>query len=482
MQDKNNTYLVDKGWQSMELILDKEMPQKKKHRFLLLWFFGGIALLMSAFFIYKSYDSSSEHMVSNTSAVEKTADPISNDQKTNSPALGNGEAEIENSNIQSAPKSSLLAESNNGDVSKSNEKTTEESATEKALPPTKNVTKKVLPIINKIDDEAKTDNTFQLENKVIANNKPRPVSEDITNSSSTEKEETKEATPRSDNENQTLVTEVNSIQEKEEKETVIEDIIEKRELISFETIESLSDLNLLRFQREITILAQNYPQNYWYANVGGGGLWNPEVNLIGLNTSADLGYSFNNRIDIGITLGTGAFKYSANTQDKTAINVGGRITLSEAESANILRTSFRNASFLEFGLHGGLGLSDKLKLRVDVGYQYLYTSMFDRDPEPFISMDGAVGAPEDIDVSMSGGGAAGAGGGFENTESFDYKLSNHWFPYAGLGIEYQLLDKVFLGVSYRRIGGQLFDVSSSPLSMNRFALGFRYRFLQTSKK
>ena len=55
MSDKNKISLEDRGWDDMSVILDRELPQKKRKRRFLLWsFLAGGLILFVAFLMHDS--------------------------------------------------------------------------------------------------------------------------------------------------------------------------------------------------------------------------------------------------------------------------------------------------------------------------------------------------------------------------------------------------------------------------------------------
>lgn len=84
MQDKNlhiDKSFTDKAWKEMQSMLDQEMPvAKKKRRFLIWWYTGGLALAASLFGIWLSASSPKETQVQE-SILSATQSPSISDQE-----------------------------------------------------------------------------------------------------------------------------------------------------------------------------------------------------------------------------------------------------------------------------------------------------------------------------------------------------------------------------------------------------------------
>ena len=465
----------------MEMILDKEMPQKKrKRRFLLWWFFGAGVLLLSVFFL----------MQSRQEPVRPIAETNNRESNRQSEELA---ANIPSEkNISVATEDKLTTEKTNGITQTEKEidtrPTTKETKTNvrnERIQPSDNE-----PIINKGNQQS---GGPALNRRSIAQTSNQPkeniVKENTTITdpviyASSAVDENKAAglqigdemhTAESINEEQAgKVVEISKTSNKNQ-----EEIVEANEIrlpLAFQGIDRLTNFSLLDFERKITIVSLNPNYGFWYIDANALGLWNPNVNLLGVEGLLESGYSFNDKFNLGVTLGIGAFKYSESIQDETAINVAGRNMFSEAEAENFLRSSFSNASFLQLGVHAGLKLTDRLSINGGVGYDHIFTSMFDQSNESLIGFDGAAGSPMDLgEIEV-------VDAEEEDTfTEFDFSLDSAWFPYASAGLNYKLSNTLSLNAQYKQVFGELFESSSSPLSLNRLQFGIQYRILGSSR-
>lgn len=74
MSDKKKIHIQDRGWNEMQAILDKELPVKKKRRFAIWFFYGGLAIVLVALLGWMNFSNfGSETIASN---LKKTSSKI----------------------------------------------------------------------------------------------------------------------------------------------------------------------------------------------------------------------------------------------------------------------------------------------------------------------------------------------------------------------------------------------------------------------
>jgi len=499
MQDNSKNILADKGWEAMELILDQEMPQKKKRRFLIWWLFGGL-LVLSAYMIFQF---SVKEQGTPVVIADKTelSEPTNIEKQRNQKELATTSKKEKSINIARSEEEHYEVLESANKIEKVKLEETLVSIKETNNRDDKEVVKKVLP------------------NKPVVKEKDifRKDLEAISKSTNTVKVEQRDDTAidnRIEDSNRKIETEeINSdqnsgsevfrnFQNDEQKDIAIEedDLNSNSETISVENLvdrslrklieEPLTERLILAFDQlepvyifeekaMDIIVVEEEMQSYWYGSFGSYLNWGPNVKLYGLDAQVDLGHSLSGILDLGLSMGLGSFRYAASTNEASAITAVGRTMISNNEAANVLNSSFSNASFVDLGLHGGWNISKNFKVRADAGYSYLFTAMFDDASETFgigLDMTGTSGAPEldaqDVDVE-------GTKGAFSE---FRYELNKKWFPYAGISMQAGLSNKVSVDLGYRKVFGNLFPSSSHPLSMDRIRIGIKYRFLYRPSK
>ena len=479
MQDNNKDILVNKGWDAMQLILDKEMPQKKKRRFFLWWLFGGL-LLISSYFIYSQINRVTTVVVTNkeniteekpsgdkgllakldldVNKVNETSDKslMNNEGLKRSKEIKLDEAfvsvrtrEVEQQKLKTEePKTIIPINSNSGFSPNSSE----------------------LNYNGKLISESSSKTNNPLKNSLIENETKQDV--DISEIVKlTEKED--EKTRKQEIAQQAIVDQKENLID-ESFSKLIEEPVKDRLLLNLASL-NLVEIKSLSFERYIVIATpSNTNPDYWYGQWGSNLNWAPGVNLLGFDVNLAIGRSFKDRIDLGLALSVGSFRYSESTNSESDINTTGRVLVSEAEAGNILNSSFRNASFIDLGIQSSLRLSNRFRFNAEVGYMYLFTSMFNsnNNPNDFSNTLDTVGGSEAMDVEFEGG----------EKIDFVFELEQKWFPYATIGTSFGLNKNLGLSFSYKKVFGELFEPSSNPLSMDQIQLGITYRFLDTSKK
>jgi len=504
MQDNNKDILANKGWDAMQLILDEEMPQKKKRRFLIWWVFGGL-LLLSAFLIFQISDIRQKgNKLIVDSAIPKTQIIRNTDSTQELETTKEAEVEIVKGSNQKLNSTSEDLQS---------------SSTAKSTPvnsaPAKSTQEKKFDIIEpvkKILNAPITKPTAKTDNSKLASPRPRIIEDAYQQTLPKEtfaaaRNENVETENPEEIKNVELVTDITddksssdrSILDKNKAtekstDTTINDQAESENLVDTSIKQAIEDplknrlkqelallspitiFDKLSFERKVEIVVvENDEPSYWYGNVGGYGHWGPAMDLYGLGAQIDLGHSYKGKIDLGISVGLGSFRYSTSTTQATAIATGGRMIFSNNEAANVLNSSFSSATYLDMGVHTGWNITSAIKLRADAGYSFLFTSIFNNgamNENTSLDSQDPIGAPEleDLDVEVEN-----EKGGFT---AFEYKLDREWFPYTSIGLQVGLSSKWGLDLSYRKVYGTLFESSANPLSMDRIRLGVKYQFLK----
>ncbi len=490
MQDNSKDIFANKGWEAMELTLDKEMPQKKKRRFFIWWFFGGI-LLVAALLIYK-FDLVG--IKPNIVSIQKQNEDVVIDKFSKI---------IESTTPETAEEYIAPSESKLEIIEQSGSQTKEEvrnpikQNADFVIPAQEEVTNPVQEIegareskneIQEIRIKTKSSKVDPLYPISVTNQEP--ITENIA-APTTDKPNvpivgnpvTKIETEELNNTNSVKDVAVSETLSKSENlvdhnfRDAIEQPLKERLLLNIAMLSPYTDLGEINFERDLTIInVEEKKLSYWYASAGGSLGWGPIEDLMDVGAHIDFGFSFHDKIDLGLTFGLGAFRYAASTTEKTLISGAGRNVFSLDEAQNILNSSFDNTSYLDFGTHLNWHATEKFSIRAGAGYSYLFTSMFNRNNGAENDVLGApIGGPldmMDVEVAVEPG---------ENF-TFEYNLSQKWFPYTSIGLQYGINDKLALNFAYRKVYGELFEQSSNPLSMDRLRLGIHYRFLKKASK
>lgn len=501
MQDKSNNILIDKGWDAMELILDKEMPQKKKRRFLIWWLFGG-ALLLAAYALlqYNSEPQESKLTAYETVSRQQSIETASQESELIKPSSDRLMNQSEN-NLNDG--SIVVSEQVNVDkyIRKDNPSSTtiNKEVVANTLTPSLSPQKHIG--YQKVRNEKITySNSNQVLPQSTRNVAPKdkesatPKNNGFINkaeklSALNEEVQVKLVLPKPNKSNE----DITSVAEDQGKikrnlvdvsmEKVIEEPLKTRLLLQLSQLIPASAFEELSLARDITIVKPEAKKSsYWYGRVGGHLSWGPGERLYGMGMQIDFGHSFHGAIDLGATLGLGSFRYGSSTNNQTAINTVGRDQFSKAEAANVVNSSLSNVSHLDLGIHLGYDLSRLIKLRVDGGASYLFSSIFNTGvSEIDASLD--VNEPQGIPTGTSMEGqevmVENERGAF--TELV-YDVDQKWFPYAGLGLQININKKVVIDLGYQKVFGKLFEASANPLSMDRIKLGINYRFYKSANK
>ena len=507
MQDNSKNILSDKGWNAMEQILDKEMPQKKKRRFIIWWLFGGL-LLLSAYLIIQygsnGHDVSTQIVNSPVVSTEKAKDKNVTEQITDTTdkneTLTSELAEKEMSDLSLETEYTERTDKvQPGTVGQITKKSIQQSVRSEAVAGSSN---KSIDVIAPRESISETDVIVdQQKSQITTENSIKELDKEvaiITDKFSSQKEKESKIENIIDAPSTINSPDVNRITtanlvDRSMKEAIEEPLKERLVLelakltpisifdkISFERIVDIAmDENRAKDAPADIVVVENEKINYWYGSMGGYFNWGPSTQLYGLDAKVDFGYSFNGVFDLGISVGSGSFRYSDSTNDQSAISVAGRVLFSNDEAANVLNSSFSNTTYLDLGIHTGYHITKKMRLRADAGYSYLFTAMFDANDSSFNNaqeVPDPAGAPEmdvlDVEVLDGKGGSV----------DFEYKLDQKWFPYAGVSFQVELNEKISFDLGYRKVFGHLFASSSNPLAMDRVRLGVNYRFLYRPSK
>ena len=116
-EDSNMNDLMNKGWDSMAAILEKEMPQKKKKRVALFFWFGLILLGGLGFFYIFSTKNSISKDVKELKTSEKSKDIAENQHQTKTlntdiQTIKKNKNHISTKNIKSTTKGNFINNAN----------------------------------------------------------------------------------------------------------------------------------------------------------------------------------------------------------------------------------------------------------------------------------------------------------------------------------------------------------------------------------